>query len=227
MTSLADSLTYAHEKDVLHRDIKPSNILIDDRDLPYITDFGLARIAQVGESTISHDMMLGTPFYISPEQAKGNKDLTPTTDIYSFGIILYELLVGTVPFTAETPYAIVHKHIYNQPTPPSHINKDLTSAIDDVILKALAKNPADRYQTAIELMLDFTTAMEASGVIQLPPDRSVVQKTPKPQPQAPSLSSDTLMALTKKLRYEQIDRKIVIQKVRKWVQKSLKPNSTE
>lgn len=189
MTSLADSLTYAHEKDVLHRDIKPSNILIDDRDLPYITDFGLARIAQVGESTISHDMMLGTPFYISPEQAKGDKDLTPTTDIYSFGIILYELLVGTVPFTADTPYAIVHEHIYTEPTPPSHINKDLTSAVDDVVLKALAKNPAHRYQTATELMTAFNTAMEASGVTQLPPDRSVVQKTPKPQPQVPSLST--------------------------------------
>lgn len=188
MTSLADSLTYAHEKDVLHRDIKPSNILIDDRDLPYITDFGLARIAQVGESTISHDMMLGTPFYISPEQAKGDKNLTPTTDIYSFGIILYELLVGTVPFTADTPYAIVHEHIYNKPTPPSHINKDLTPAIDAVIMKALAKNPNERYQTATELMIAFNTAMDASGVTQLPPDRSVVQKTPKPY--VPSLASD-------------------------------------
>ena len=191
MTSLADSLTYAHEKDVLHRDIKPSNILIDDRDLPYITDFGLARIAQVGESTISHDMMLGTPFYISPEQAKGDKNLTPTTDIYSFGIILYELLVGTVPFTADTPYAIVHEHIYNKPTPPSHINKDLTSAIDDVIMKALAKNPSDRYQTATELMIAFNHAMDASGVTQLPPDRSVVQKTPSPKVHIPVLPSDS------------------------------------
>jgi serine/threonine protein kinase len=190
MTSLADSLTYAHEKDVLHRDIKPSNILIDDRDLPYITDFGLARIAQVGESTISHDMMLGTPFYISPEQAKGDKDLAPTTDIYSFGIILYELLVGTVPFTADTPYAIVHEHIYNKPTPPSHINKDLTPAIDAVIMKALAKNPIERYQTTTELMTAFNTAMDASGVTQLPPDRSVVQKTPKPKAQIPVLPSE-------------------------------------
>ena len=187
MTMLADALTYAHEKDVLHRDIKPSNILIDNRDMPYITDFGLARIAQVGESTISHDMMLGTPFYISPEQAKGDRNLAPTTDIYSFGIILYELLVGTVPFTADTPYAIVHEHIYNQPRPPSHINNELTSAVDDVIMKALAKNPSQRYQTATELMNDFKTAIEASGVTQLPPDRSVVQKTPEPRrPSIPS-----------------------------------------
>jgi len=175
MTALADALTYAHEKGVLHRDIKPSNVLIDDRDMPYITDFGLARIAQVGESTISHDMMLGTPFYISPEQARGEKNLGATTDIYSFGIILYELLVGTVPFTADTPYAIVHNHIYNKPTPPSHVNPELTSAIDDVIMKALAKNPADRFQTATELMQAFNQAIETSGVTELPPDRSSIQ----------------------------------------------------
>ncbi len=184
MTALADALTYAHEKGVLHRDMKPSNILIDDRDMPYITDFGLARIAQVGESTISHDMMLGTPFYISPEQARGEKNLGPTTDVYSFGIILYELLVGTVPFTADTPYAIVHNHIYNKPTPPSHSNPELTSAIDDVIMKALAKDPTKRYQTASELMRAFNQAIETSGVTELPPDRSTIQPAQPSPPQA-------------------------------------------
>ena len=178
MTLLADALTYAHQQDVLHRDIKPSNILMDERHLPYITDFGLARIAQAGDSTISHDMMLGTPFYISPEQAKGERDLSPATDVYSFGIILYELLVGTVPFTADTAYAIVHEHIYNPPRPPSQLNPDLTSAVDDVLLKALAKDPASRYQTATALMDDFKLAMAESGVTALPKDRSRVQKTP-------------------------------------------------
>ena len=122
MSLLADALTYAHEKGVLHRDIKPSNILIDERELPYISDFGLARIAQVGDSTISHDMMLGTPFYISPEQGRGERDLTPATDVYAFAVILYELLAGQVPFGGDTAYAIVHEHIYTPPTPPSHIN---------------------------------------------------------------------------------------------------------
>lgn len=170
MTMLADALTYAHENDVLHRDIKPSNILIDQRGWPYITDFGLARIAQVGDSTISRDMMLGTPSYISPEQAQGERDLTAATDIYSFGVILYELLVGAAPFTADTPYAIVHEHIYSPPQPPSRRRPDLTAAVDDVLLKALAKSPADRYQTATALMDDFKLALADSGVAAQPAD---------------------------------------------------------
>ena len=182
MTMLAEALTYAHEKGVLHRDIKPSNILIDERDLPYISDFGLARILQVGDSTISHDMMLGTPFYISPEQARGERDLTPATDVYSFGIILYELLVGQAPFLADNSYAIVHEHIYTPPTPPSQINPDLSETVDAVLQKALAKEPTQRYQSATALMDDFKLAMAESGVRQLPPDRSRIQQTPQPQP---------------------------------------------
>ena len=182
MTMLAEALTYAHEKGVLHRDIKPSNILIDERDLPYISDFGLARILQVGDSTISHDMMLGTPFYISPEQARGERDLTPATDVYSFGIILYELLVGQAPFLADNSYAIVHEHIYTPPTPPSQINPDLSETVDEVLQKALEKEPSQRYQSATALMDDFKLALAESGVRQLPPDRSRIQQTPQPQP---------------------------------------------
>ncbi|MCY4069802.1 MAG: serine/threonine-protein kinase [Chloroflexi bacterium] len=181
MTMLADALTYAHEKGVLHRDIKPSNILIDERDLSYISDFGLARIVQVGDSTISHDMMLGTPFYISPEQARGERNLSPATDVYSFGIILYELLVGQVPFIADNSYAIVHEHIYTAPRPPSQSNPDLNAGVDEVLLKALAKEPSERYQTATALMDDFKLALAESGLKQLPPDRSRVQQGPGPR----------------------------------------------
>ena len=176
MTQLADALTYAHEKAVLHRDIKPSNILIDEGGLAYLTDFGLARIAEVGDSTISHDMMLGTPHYISPEQAKGERDLTPATDVYAFGIILFELLAGAVPFSGDTPYAIVHEHIYTPPPRPSALNPELTAAVDAVLLKALAKIPEQRYQSASALMADFKRALAESGVTHLPPDRGATER---------------------------------------------------
>lgn len=169
MSKIADALSYAHEKGVLHRDIKPSNILIDERDLPYISDFGLARIAQVGDSTISHDMMLGTPYYISPEQARGERDLSPATDVYSFAVILYELMTGRTPFGGDTAYAIVHEHIYSQPTPPSQVNAELTPAVDDVLMKALAKAPAQRYQSATDLMRQLKLALADSGLTRLPP----------------------------------------------------------
>lgn len=164
MTKIAEGLDYAHEQGILHRDMKPSNILIDNSGQPFITDFGLARIAEAGASTISHDMMLGTPFYISPEQAQGSKDLDNRTDVYSLGVILYELLTGQVPFQADTPYAIVHGHIYTQPELPSKVNPDLTPAIDRVLVRALEKDRDNRYPNAIAMMRDFSKAITGEAL---------------------------------------------------------------
>ena len=111
-TAWAQALSYAHAQGVLHRDVKPSNVLLATDGRIYLADFGLARMAEAGELTISSDVMLGTPQYISPEQASGRRDLDNGTDIYSFGILLYELLVGKVPYNADTPYSIIHDHIY-------------------------------------------------------------------------------------------------------------------
>jgi serine/threonine protein kinase len=163
LNTIADGLDYAHRQGVLHRDMKPSNILVDKNDMPYITDFGLARIAEAGSSTISHDMMLGTPFYISPEQAQGSKDLDSRTDIYSLAVILYELITGRVPFQADTPYAIVHGHIYTQPEAPSKVNPELSDAIDTVLGRALAKNRDERYPTAKIMMQAFLEAIEGES----------------------------------------------------------------
>jgi serine/threonine-protein kinase len=171
LTPIADALDYAHRMGVLHRDIKPSNIILDNNGMPYLTDFGMARIAQVGESTISADMMLGTPQYISPEQAMGRTDLDARTDLYSLGVVLYELIVGQVPFSGDTPYSVVHDHIYRALPLPSQINPEVPEQVEAVLVKALAKAPQERYQSAAELMNALRAALADSGLQALDPER--------------------------------------------------------
>jgi serine/threonine protein kinase len=163
MDDMAGALTYAHLHGVLHRDIKPSNIVIDGKGEPFLTDFGLARVTKAGASTLSADMILGTPQYISPEQASGQAELDPRTDIYSLGVILYEMVVGRVPFNADTPYAVVHDHIYTDLPRPSVINPAVPPQVEAVLMKALAKKAVDRYDTAIEMMTAFKQACAEAG----------------------------------------------------------------
>ncbi|MBI1281658.1 MAG: protein kinase [Anaerolineaceae bacterium] len=174
MDDMADALTYAHRHGVLHRDIKPSNIVIDGKGEPFLTDFGLARVTKAGASTLSADMILGTPQYISPEQASGQAELDPRTDIYSLGVILYEMVVGRVPFNADTPYSVVHDHIYTDLPRPSVINPAVPAQVEAVLLKALAKKPADRYDTAIDMMTAFKQACAEAGLTALPDNRNQV-----------------------------------------------------
>jgi serine/threonine-protein kinase len=155
---VAEALAYAHEQGVLHRDIKPSNVMLTPEGGIYLTDFGLARMAQSGESTLSQDMMIGTPQYMSPEQAKGEK-VDERTDIYSLGVVLFEMLTGRVPFSADTPYAVVHDHIYTPLPLPTTIKSDISPALERVLLKALAKEKDDRYQKVTELALAFEDAV--------------------------------------------------------------------
>ena len=161
LTLVASGLTYAHERHVLHRDIKPSNILVDSAHRAYITDFGLARMTQASQSTLSQDMLMGTPHYMSPEQAKGTDDLGPATDIYSLGVILYEFAVGQVPFSSNTPYAIVHDHIYTALPRPRDLNPDVSLEVESILVRSLAKSPADRYPTAVEMVNAFNKAVIA------------------------------------------------------------------
>ena len=162
--AVGEALAYAHKQGVLHRDIKPSNILLSPDGSVYLADFGLAKMAQAGESTLSSDMLLGTPHYISPEQAKGDKNLDAGTDIYSLGVVLYELTVGRVPFSADTPFSIIHDHIYSPLPPPSQVNPRVPKEVERVLLKALAKERADRFVTVEELVLGFKAAVKAAGV---------------------------------------------------------------
>lgn len=162
--SVGSALGYAHQQGVLHRDIKPSNVLLSNEGIMYLADFGLARIAQAGESTLSSDSIMGTPQYISPEQAMGKKDLDAGTDIYSFGVMLYEMVVGQVPFSADTPFSIIHDHIYTALPLPRDVNPNVPEPVQRVLLKALAKDRADRYDTVEDLVKAFKNAWSEAGV---------------------------------------------------------------
>ncbi|MEP6895411.1 MAG: protein kinase, partial [Chloroflexota bacterium] len=162
--SVGSALAYAHKQGVLHRDIKPSNVLVATDGQMYLADFGLARIALSGESTMSSDSIMGTPQYISPEQAMGKKDLDARTDLYSFGVMLYEMVVGQVPFNADTPFAVIHDHIYTPLPLPHTVNPTVPASVERVLLKSLAKERDDRYADVLTLVQAFKDSWEEAGI---------------------------------------------------------------
>src|ERR671931_714938 len=153
------ALRVAHKQGLVHRDIKPHNVLVDGEGRVKVTDFGIAR---AGPSQMTEEgSIIGTAQYLSPEQAQG-APVTPASDLYSVGIVLYELLTGEVPFGGETPVELAMKHLSKVPEPPSHIRPEVPRDLDVVIMRALAKAPADRYQSADEMDADL--ARVARGV---------------------------------------------------------------
>jgi tetratricopeptide (TPR) repeat protein/tRNA A-37 threonylcarbamoyl transferase component Bud32 len=154
--ALCDALDYAHGQGCIHRDIKPANVMFES-DRLMLTDFGLATIAGGTRFTVTGTIM-GTPAYMSPEQGKGEPG-DVRSDIYALGVVLYEVVTGQVPYDADTPLAIVFKHL-NEPLPiPSRLNPDIPPAVEKVILKALAKDPDDRFQSAGALADALTAAV--------------------------------------------------------------------
>ncbi len=147
---------FAHERGLVHRDLKPMNVLIDGSGRVRVTDFGIARAAGGSEITRTGSV-LGTAQYLSPEQAQG-MEVTATSDVYAVGIILFEMLTGRVPFEGDNAVAIAMKQVSEQPPPPSSINPAVPPALDSVVLRALAKDPAARYQSAAEM----TAALDAA-----------------------------------------------------------------
>ncbi len=160
MRPVTDALAYAHQKDILHRDVKPSNIMLGSDDNVYLMDFGLALSGSEGASVASKGPVMGTPFYLSPEQAKG-ESLDQRTDLYSLGIVLYELLTAKLPFTGETYDAVVYHQLFTLPPLPSKINPLITPALEQVVLKALAKEKKDRFPTANAMLQALEDATQS------------------------------------------------------------------
>ncbi|MDQ6659445.1 MAG: protein kinase, partial [Chloroflexota bacterium] len=158
LDQIASALQHAHDHGVIHRDVKPSNILLRPDGYAYLVDFGLAKAMIGAETLTSEGAMVGTPEYMAPEQSNGKNDYR--SDIYSLGVIAYQMLTGGVPFTAESPVAISLKHIQTLPTPPRKLNNSIPESVEAVILKALAKKPEERYQEAQELAAAYWKALQ-------------------------------------------------------------------
>jgi len=184
---VAAALTYAHAQGVLHRDVKPSNILIDRDGHVYLTDFGLARLAQSSESTLSHEMLIGSPQYISPEQAKA-EGVDVRTDVYSLGVVLYEMFTGRVPFAGDTPYATVIAQINEPPPAARSLNPKIRPAVEQVLRKALAKDPNQRYASVREMMHALENAAQGpreQGAALAAPPRAGAGRKPSHLPWIP------------------------------------------
>src|SRR6202046_2958530 len=160
---VAAALAFAHRHGVIHRDVKPGNVLITPDGEVKVTDFGIARAVNTEESLTPTGAVMGTAAYFSPEQAEG-KAVDARSDIYSLGVVLYEMAVGKPPFTGDSPVAVASKHVRDQPILPRVANPAVPTALEAVIMKAMAKNPDDRYPTAEEFRADLLRFTEGRPV---------------------------------------------------------------
>ena len=193
LAQVGGALDYAHSQDVIHRDIKPSNVLIDERGNTFLTDFGIAKlVAETAQFTAS-GAVIGTPAYMAPEQGMG-KPVDYRCDIYALGVVLYELVTGRVPYEAETPLAVLLQHV-NAPLPmPRQIRPDLPEALERVILKAMAKKPEERFQSAQQMVDALAEAVAGKPAEIAPPPITEMLEPTAPvrstgEPQAPAVDT--------------------------------------
>jgi serine/threonine protein kinase len=151
VSGVLEALAYSHQHGIVHRDIKPANVIITDTGAVKVMDFGIARALHGAQSTMTQTgMVMGTPQYLSPEQALG-KAVDHRSDLYATGCLLYELLALRPPFTGETPLSVVYQHVQDIPTPPSETSDTVPPELDGLVMRSLAKDPDDRFQTAEEM----------------------------------------------------------------------------
>lgn len=187
ISEIGDALDYAHAQGVVHRDIKPTNIMLDKRGNSLLTDFGLARILEERSSRLTASgYVVGTPVYMSPEQGMGEK-LDGRSDIYSLGVVLYELATGKAPYESDTPLGVIYRHI-NDPLPaPRELNPEIPEPLAKVITTAMAKRPEDRFATAGEMVGALQRAIGTNPSLRQAAKTSV-------EPHLPSLKKTRLVA---------------------------------
>ena len=151
---VAAALAVAHRNHMVHRDVKPGNVLIDRQGQVKVTDFGIARAVNTTENLTQPGSVMGTATYFSPEQAQGQR-IDPRSDVYSLGVVLYELVTGVPPFSADSPVAVAYKHVREDPVLPTRRNPEVPADFERIILTAMAKNPDDRYANALEMRDDL------------------------------------------------------------------------
>jgi tRNA A-37 threonylcarbamoyl transferase component Bud32 len=181
---IAEALAAAHAEGVIHRDIKPANVMVTRDGKVLVMDFGIARLISGPETAPQTSAVLGTASYLSPEQAQG-QSVDARTDIYALGVVLYEMLTGRPPFTGDSPMAIAYKQVNATPEAPSSVNPDVPPELDAVVMRALSKNPANRYQTGQEFADDLERARTGGQVMAtplLPAAGEATQVISRPQP---------------------------------------------
>jgi eukaryotic-like serine/threonine-protein kinase len=165
------ALDYSHQAGIVHRDIKPGNVMVTRNGDVKVMDFGIARAMSDAQATMTQTaQVIGTAQYLSPEQARGDR-VDSRSDLYSAGCLLYELLTGRPPFTGDSPVAIAYQHVRENPVPPSRVDPDVPAWADAIVLKAMAKAPADRYQTAADMRADLQRAASGLPLSAAPPTR--------------------------------------------------------
>ena len=153
---VAEALQHAHERGLIHRDVKPKNIMLTKEGVAKLADMGLARAISDREAAEAEQgKAFGTPYYISPEQIRGELNIGPQADIYSLGATLYHMVTGSVPFDGKNPSSVMHKHLKAELVPPDHVNPKLSSGISEIIEMMMAKDPANRYQSCADLIEDL------------------------------------------------------------------------
>jgi eukaryotic-like serine/threonine-protein kinase len=182
------ALDYSHQAGIVHRDIKPGNVMVTRNGDIKVMDFGIARAMSDAQATMTQTaQVIGTAQYLSPEQARGER-VDARSDLYSTGCLLYELLTGRPPFTGDSPVAIAYQHVRENPVPPSRVDPDVPPWADAIVLKAMAKAPGDRYQTAADMRADLQRAASGMPVAAAPPTRFDMY------PQTQRMGTGTMMA---------------------------------